>query len=216
MGKSDKLMVNEEKKFIFIHIPKTGGSSIEKALGLKGFQHDTHAFYSDEKYGQYFKFTVVRNPWDKVVSDYEWMINNYIFLNGFAVPCPKVKEVFVGRGFNFFVKALLEYDYLDLVNEKPELVNYRSEKWFHMHFASHRQRQLDFLQPIEKINFIAKFENLQSDFDKICGMINLPKQILPHKNKTRRKQYKDYYDEESYNLVKKFYEKDIDYFSYTF
>lgn len=209
-------MINEEKKFIFIHIPKTGGSSIEEALSLEGFQHNTHAFYSDEKYNQYFKFSVVRNPWDKMVSDYEWMINDYLFLNGLPAPFPLLKQIFIGRGFNFFVKALLEYSYLDLVREKPELANYRSEKWFHMHFATHRQRQIDFLEPIERINFVAKFENLQGDFDEICEMINLPKQTLPHKNKTRRKQYRHYYDKESHDLVQKFYEKDINYFGYQF
>ena len=73
---------------IFIHIPKTGGSSIEKALGLlkhgsgygqdknkKAMQHYTWLDYKkkfDRVFDISYKFAVCRNPYDRVVSDYYW------------------------------------------------------------------------------------------------------------------------------------------------
>ena len=73
---------------IFIHIPKTGGSSVEKALGLmkknngygtdankKAMQHYTWKDYK-KKFNRVFdisyKFAICRNPYDRVISDYYW------------------------------------------------------------------------------------------------------------------------------------------------
>jgi hypothetical protein len=70
------LYSNYFTNFIFIHINKTGGSSIEKALGLPQQKHLT-AFelkkkYSVKNWNEKFKFAFVRNPWDKVVSHYHY------------------------------------------------------------------------------------------------------------------------------------------------
>ena len=59
--------------FVFIHINKTAGVSIGKALGLEK-QHLTAREYKNSlgnrRWDKMFKFTIVRNPWDKVVSHY--------------------------------------------------------------------------------------------------------------------------------------------------
>lgn len=63
----------KREKFVFIHINKTGGMSIENALGLKK-QHLTALEYKNRlgirHWNKSFKFSIVRNPWDKVVSQY--------------------------------------------------------------------------------------------------------------------------------------------------
>lgn len=57
----------------FVHIPRTGGTSICRIFGLK----DTHTPYAwrQEREGGFaedgFRFAVVRNPWDHAVSVYE-------------------------------------------------------------------------------------------------------------------------------------------------
>lgn len=94
-------MVSHELRTIFIHIPKTGGSSIEQLIwpiqdgrtevdlwmGFKdrysnkyqtgGLQHllalQVRQELGLEVFEQYFKFAVVRNPWDKAVSQYRYM-----------------------------------------------------------------------------------------------------------------------------------------------
>ena len=83
---------DDKNKVIFFHIPKTGGSSIELAIGLltldngfgvnsnnKAMHHFTWEEYKNhlgiEKYNEYYKFSISRNPYDKVISDYFWLKN---------------------------------------------------------------------------------------------------------------------------------------------
>ena len=62
----------DEHRCIFIHIPRTGGGSVAEALFGGG--GETHAplsamqrHFEQEEFQAYFKFTFVRNPWDRLV-----------------------------------------------------------------------------------------------------------------------------------------------------
>ncbi|MCG8363032.1 MAG: sulfotransferase family protein [Pseudanabaenales cyanobacterium] len=67
------------------------------------------------------------------------------------------------------------------------------------------------------IDFVGRFENLQSDFDRVCDRMGIEQQPLPHKNVMNRKQhYTEFYDDESQALVKALYHQDIEYFGYEF
>jgi len=84
-------LINPRRKSIFIHLYKTGGSSIRSILG--GFEiSDTHApawlvkrnlanYTEQDLWGEYFTFVVVRNPYDFVISLYHHLKNqkNHVF-----------------------------------------------------------------------------------------------------------------------------------------
>lgn len=77
-----------KRKVIFVHIPKTGGTSIEMRLGMRGLsngyevvnciakQHYRWRNYvkelGNDKFKEYYKFAVCRNPYTRFLSEYYW------------------------------------------------------------------------------------------------------------------------------------------------
>ena len=67
------------------------------------------------------------------------------------------------------------------------------------------------------VDFVGRYESLQTDFDHCCERIGLTKQELPHRRRaTDRAAYRDYHDEESKALVARHFSADIEAFGYEF
>lgn len=63
------MYIDHQRKFIFIHVARTAGASIEFALG----RQDTPLHQKLElipNWEEYFSFAFVRNPWDRAISSY--------------------------------------------------------------------------------------------------------------------------------------------------
>ena len=194
-------MILPEYKAIFVHIPKTGGTSIEKFFGAKlfartGKHHSVSQLrqeVGDDDWNHYFKFSFVRNPWDRMVSYFNWRSQD-------------LQNVDIkGRTFKEWLTFLLAEDFSSLT------LNHS--------FQSGIKPQFAMLADGDKlaVDFVGRFENLQYDFDRVCDRIGIERQILPHKNAMPRKQhYTDFYDEESQALVRTLYLQDIECFGYEF
>jgi chondroitin 4-sulfotransferase 11 len=203
-------MISHEHKCIFIHIPKTGGMSIEQALGvdLSKFHSPStsikikHGTPDDWLYPQYwdkyFTFTFVRNPWARIVSSYCYIQNRSLRCDRFRGW--KLKRFFQRQesysinGFRSFVKKWLPRDF----------------KYYDLWFAP----QLSWLSA--DYDFIGRLENLQQDFNIVCDKIGIPRFSPSHINKTEHKHYIEYYDDETREIVAEKYAKDIEYFGYEF
>ena len=202
-------MISHKHKFAFIHIPKCGGTSVEKVFARNADKVDVahkHLPLSAlEGRGflppAYFLFSFVRNPWSLTVSMY-----NYLWCSNY--PWPKVwrktHPAFSKLSFKKWIKhpyfktpTLL---YVDIVKDGGSV-----------------GKMCDFISSKKnKVDFIGRFENLQEDFNKVCDKIGIPQQELPHTNKTKHKHYTEYYDDETREIVAEKYAKDIEYFGYEF
>jgi hypothetical protein len=67
-------MIDYERKVVFVHVPRTGGTSIEEAFGLREESKQIHHWKASELLhladDDYYWFSFVRNPWDKTISSY--------------------------------------------------------------------------------------------------------------------------------------------------
>ncbi|MEH6586806.1 MAG: sulfotransferase family 2 domain-containing protein [Halioglobus sp.] len=181
------------RPYVFIHINKTGGSSIEKALGI-GLDHSTAL----EKYRQLghcawqrkFTFTMVRNPWDKVVSHYHYRVRtNQTGLADKTVPFAEwLQRCYVDHDPRYYDQPRMFMSQRQwLVNEKDELL----------------------------VEFIGRFENLAEDFGSICQRVGVAAE-LGHAKPSSRGSYRDYYDTASEALVREYFAEDLALFGYEF
>jgi hypothetical protein len=200
-------MISFQKQFLFVHIPKTAGNSIQSVLreysedqivalraqqdGIERFglhnpkykirKHSTLAEYraalGEGRFRDLYKFTCVRNPWDRMVSLYFTPTQNTT-----AWDRKKFRKI--------ILKALSAADYLRL-NKGEE-------------------------DPFANIDYIMRFENLADNFRVVCQRLDIPATSLPQYNRSNREHYSKYYDEELRELVRTRFAADIERLGYSF
>ena len=152
---------------------------------------------------RFFKFCFVRNPWDRLVSNYVYLKSidaNYPYTE---YAYPTFKDWILGtpkkRGTEKAVGTWVDSFRCSKCNSAIPL-------------------QLDMIRIKGKtmMDFIGRYERLQEDFDKVCGFINVKRQQLPRKNISYRKNYKEYFDEDTRKMVERQFSEDIEFFGYTF
>lgn len=172
-------MISHLHKTIFIHVPKTGGSSIsslfEKEPHHAGMRHHEKASEIQvslkEKWDQYFKWAIVRNPWDRMVSMYFFRKSRKLF--DFAEDHEFVKNT--DRSFDSWLDRLLSIRH--------------SEHAFWLN-------QFNFIKSCKneiELDFVGRFENLNEDFNYAATKIGLNK-TLPHINTSEHNPYYEYYN----------------------
>ena len=94
------MIISKSKNYLFIHIPKTGGSSLRREL-IKNKSDEDLVFLDDNQHNKVpsikkiytendinwkstFKFAFVRNPWDRVVSYYLYQFKNKLSFKQFV------------------------------------------------------------------------------------------------------------------------------------
>ncbi len=194
--KSDKL------KAIWYEIPRCGSTAIKTLFRETpdyGFQlidnYDPDDVYN--KYKDYFKFAVGRNPWDRVVSNYNLYRN---------------MEYRVPQTIKLFNINKIEDFTFDLFLEN-----------FQKNVNHHWEPCYKYL-PDNKIDFYGKLDTIDTDWIYIKEKlgINDNKQIPNPKNRgyfgfnSGHGDYTKYYNDDSERLISEIYSKDIELFEFEF
>ncbi len=207
-------MISHDRRCIFIHIPKTGGTSIEDAIWPKprreedlwmgfvapgrnkyqpgGLQHllarQVRLEVGADVFARYFKFAIIRNPWDRVISQYRYLaqrpdLQDYI---GVKADAPLAQ----------YLDAASRSDHVQVM---PQLAFLRDEDGTIL------------------VDMIGRFENLAADAARIFDAIGLGSTVLPHRTRSdRMADYRAYYDDETRQRVAELYAGDIAHFGYAF
>ncbi len=183
---------------------------MSNALGLGWPGHKDISQYAAELNPKvlesYFKFSIVRNPWERLVSEYNYQRKK---------DRPKKDKLYVfdesgsKRGFAEWVKAAF-----------ADPRRYRGEDWAgDVSPQIHRwSPQLDWISIDGRIavDFVARLENINQDFQEIRKRIGLPRATFPHNNAKWHWHYSHYYDPATRDMVGEYYARDIKAFNYRF
>ena len=116
-------MINHEHKCIFIHINKCGGCSVDQFF-TGSFQGHLKALEYKKSYpndfNNYFKFTFVRNPWDRVVSAYHHFSSETSFKE-YVVGGKKLVPIF--RFFDEYIDDVHFTQILALIGFQMKMAN---------------------------------------------------------------------------------------------
>ncbi len=190
-GARYNVTASDEDRFVWFRVAKVGTRTILDILkkhSRLSMVHASDVRYDHRLYRNYFKFAFVRNPWDRVVSCFEDKVSG-------PKTMPFYKEC-AGKDFGHFVRFI----------EGKDLT--KSDR----HIMPQSR-----LFPVNGVDFIGHFENFSPDLKFVLNKIGINVKDIPVKNKSDRKaDYRDYYDKETREIIRKKYADDIAAFKYSF
>lgn len=186
----------------YIHQPKNNDGYFNHML-----PDDIRNNIGDKIWKNYFKFTIVRNPWDQAVSRYFWEKSRkkIELLNSITLIKNNLFNPFV---YKFFFDNLLSYLQFTF-NFFIEHSNINtSNACFYFDSDSN---------PI--CDYYMRYEKLEDDYREICKILGLPfEKLLKIKSKQRKskKHYSRYFNKKTKNEIGYNSKKEINYFGYKF
>lgn len=213
----ESMLISCERRFLFIHIDKAAGTSIQRALEpfaeprgdsrlrrrliwlgklsrMRGLhrmlefpEHVTANTVENclprDLYSRLFKFAFVRNPWDRLVSRYAYLLRNENHPRHYFVKCMK--------GFEDYVEWEIS----------------RGKMFQHTYVCDANGKMI--------VDFVGRFEQLHEDFAKICERLNI-QAALPQVNQSSHHDYRSYYTSALRKRVGEQLQRDVHLFGYQF
>ncbi len=217
------MRISHEHKFIFFSVPRTGSTTVREILDEYSDVKSIHISKTSEEnpfyhhispleverifdqrgweWDRYKKFCFVRNPFDRVVS--------LFYLK---------RRIDKNKKSRAYIKKIKRWISLNL----------REQKIFEMFVKNNVRKGGRLYEPVTE--FIApegckydvdvlRYEKMPNAIIKYLNKnldISVENKKIPHKNKSKRKKYEYYYDEELIKIVSKKYKKDLEFWDYEF
>ncbi|MCJ7628930.1 MAG: sulfotransferase family protein [Longimicrobiales bacterium] len=217
------MFLSPRHKILFVHIAKTGGTSVRSALQRLHWT-DPYAipihlvngltrilkYKTGAKFPRHAKaiaaFECIGEPfWSQlfkftfVRNPWDLQVSNWHYLGRH----PKAPLSGL-RDFEEFLRYM-----------------FREDRPWDYHIDTHRIIQSHYVTDHSGkviLDFIGRFERLHEDFEEVCRLGRTPQVSLPHKRRSvgRKKDYRSYYDDVTAGLIAEHYAQDIDLFGYSF
>jgi hypothetical protein len=217
------MLLSVRRRFLFVHIAKTGGTSVRAAL-QRGRWAD---------------------PWYWPMS----LCSRFSHLSGhrIATKLPRHAKVIAAKELlpREFFDSLFKFAFVrnpwdlqvssfhHIRRERPHYLGGQDDfegflRWkldperpYQYHVDTSIELQSDYLIDLHGqlvVDFIGRYESLEADFDTACARIGIKPPALPHARKAtdRQKDYRSYYDHETADLVARHFARDIELLGYGF
>ena len=188
------LSISHQHRFIWFRVPKNGTRTLLKSMNSNGVALDVEEpnmiRYPIRAYREYYKFAVVRNPWDRLVSCWH---NKILRKNAFRLPDDLHRRL---HDFPAFVDHVAQKDI-----ERCD-----------SHIASQSS-----LIDLDEVDHLIRMEAYEEGVAHVFRTIGIePFEIISTNRTATRKHYAEYYTEETRDKVARIYEKDIRNFNHRF
>lgn len=193
----------KELKSVFVHVPRTGGTSVEQILRPHTtknpiFGHTTAVEFQmmfPEEWENYYSFGYVRNPWDRLASSFFYMQRSH-------------RESFFVKNFVLPYRLDLSSFIMNVVRDSPSSIFMIEHLRPQFHYLCNTDRSL-------AVDFVGRFESINEDWKIIADKIGL-EESLPHTNHSNRKHYSKHYTSEAAEVIAQVYKDDIEIFDYRY
>ncbi len=184
------------QRLLQVHVPRTGGTSIRHAFQIDDPPHLTaeelRQHVGEATWQSGYRFTVVRNPFDRLVSIYFYYWHHRK---------PRKRRLFRELGLTF-AQWLLEFDR----EERRNTPSFSDQNYLPF---------TDWIDVAGGLDWIGRFENYEETWRKLCEVVgrNIPQQrLLP----TKHGPYRQYYTPDLRQIVERRFECDLINFGYNF
>jgi hypothetical protein len=202
-------MISKKYKFIYIHIPKTGGNSIQAALEP----------YSDDK-------LVFRKSIGNVIGEDGRqgldVFNPELGFNEASSKHATINDYYSVLGdaiHSYFIFTSIRNPW-DRVISQTSFLSQNTLPVKPIDFSDLKlpNRMIDYISidGAVLVNGLIRFESMQIDFNNVCEHLEIMPVSLPHKNRSSRIEYCNYYDDKSRKYVEEMFKSDINAFGYEF
>ena len=223
------MLISNKKKFIFIHIYKTAGTSVSRLFV-------THARFIDRLA---YDFKLTSSLLGRFSTLMSWQDDGFKQFTGFRKhsKASEIKNKLGSKKFNEYFKFIFVRNPFDLlvslyhyINQSPWHVDHNNVKsldfkqFIIYHISKNPNLQIDFMTDAGSgeliVDYVGRFETLNRDMNEIKNKLNIDDdEKLQHKNSSKGRKnmdYKSFYDSESIEIVNQYYKNDLEKLGYNF